>query len=150
MGACDRTRADERDPHGPGLHRNWYCTPPLVAASVQIIVASPEGNGGQLTVTPRATSAARTSARSSTSIAMCSITAAAPSGQPAGAGLRVVHLDQLDAGVAARVVPGQALVVSVRAAEFEPERLEQRRRLREPRDDDADVIDAAQLHPAPS
>ena len=51
-----------------------------MAASVQIIIASPEGNGGQLTVTPRATSAARTSARSSTSIAMCSITAAAPSG----------------------------------------------------------------------
>ena len=52
----DRTGADQPDPHPPrsGRRMNWYCTPPLVSASVQIISASPEGNGGHETATPRA------------------------------------------------------------------------------------------------
>src|SRR5579871_2667187 len=79
VAAGDRAGADEPEPHralSSAGTRNWYCTPPLDDSSVQIIQLGPDRNGGQVTETPRDTSRSLTSARSSTSKAMCSTRAA--------------------------------------------------------------------------
>ena len=61
---------------------NWYWTPPLVSAVVQIISASPDGHGGHDTSTPRAARPSRiSSSGESTSNAMCSIRACSPAGK---------------------------------------------------------------------